>query len=50
MPPTALYVHEAVWTPADLCWLGDKLVGGEGFEPSASRSRNLGGLVHRELF
>src|SRR6266851_774778 len=39
MPPTALYVHEAVWTPADLCWLGDKLVGGEGFEPSASRSR-----------
>jgi hypothetical protein len=27
-----------------------KLVGGEGFEPSASQSRNLGGLVHRERF
>jgi hypothetical protein len=36
-------------------WLGatpkiddfdSKLVGGEGFEPSASLSRNLGGLVH----
>jgi hypothetical protein len=26
------------------------LVGGPGFEPGASRSRNLGGLVHRERF
>jgi hypothetical protein len=25
-----------------------KMVGGPGFEPGASRSRNLGGLVHRD--
>src|SRR5450759_3947560 len=27
-----------------------KLVGGPGFEPGASRSRTLGGLVHRDRF
>src|SRR5439155_869163 len=26
-----------------------EMVGGPGFEPGASRSRNLGGLVHRDL-
>jgi len=26
------------------------VVGGPGFEPGASRSRNLGGLVHRGRF
>src|SRR5205809_998232 len=27
-----------------------RLVGGPGFEPGASRSRNLGSLVHRDRF
>ena len=27
-----------------------RLVGGPGFEPGASRARNLGGLVHRDRF
>ena len=26
------------------------MVGGPGFEPGASRSRNLGGFVHRDCF
>jgi hypothetical protein len=30
--------------------LSSKMVGGPGFEPGASRSRNLGDLIHRGRF
>ena len=32
------------------CMDNQDVVGGPGFEPGASRSRNLGGFVHRGLF
>ena len=35
-----------LWTTPEIADFEYKMVGGPGFEPEASRSRNLGGFVH----